>query len=161
MYRLYYPYYTLNKINIFVSLRGCVINSPYKIINVVKDEEDYIEFNLWSRIKETAIQGRRAGLGFTGMADAIAMLNTKYDSEQGLKYIEELMHTIFKGQLDSQIDMATERGSFKAWDSEKEFSGLSGNNAWYKWLFDNFKDEVIKRNLKIPFKSYFNNFFNI
>lgn len=118
------------------------IEAVDKIINVVKDEEDYVEFNLWSRIKETAIQGRRAGLGFTGMADAIAMLNTKYDSEQGLKYIEELMHTIFKGQLDSQIDMAIERGSFKAWDSEKEFSGLSGNNAWYKWLFDNFKDET-------------------
>lgn len=118
------------------------IEAVDKIINVVKDEEDYVEFNLWSRIKETAIQGRRAGLGFTGMADAIAMLNTKYDSEQGLKYIEELMHTIFKGQLDSQIDMAIERGSFKAWDSDKEFSGLSGNNAWYKWLFDNFKDET-------------------
>lgn len=118
------------------------IEAVDKIINVVKDEEDYVEFNLWSRIKETAIQGRRAGLGFTGMADAVAMLNTKYDSEQGLEYIEELMHTIFKGQLDSQIDMAIERGSFKAWDSDKEFSGLSGNNAWYKWLFDNFKDET-------------------
>lgn len=118
------------------------IEAVDKIINVVKDEEDYVEFNLWSRIKETAIQGRRAGLGFTGMADAIAMLNTKYDSDKGLKYIEELMHTIFKGQLDSQIDMAIERGSFKAWDSDKEFSGLSGNNAWYKWLFDNFKDET-------------------
>lgn len=117
-----------------------------KIINVVKDEKDFVEFNLWSRIRETTRRGRRAGLGFTGLADAIAMLGLKYDSDEGIQKIEDLMRIIFKGQLDSQIDMAIERGAFPAWDSHKEYTVIPhrGKNKWYEFLSDNFHTEAIK-----------------
>lgn len=118
------------------------IEAVDRIINVVKDEEDFTEYNLWSRIKDTAIKGRRAGLGFTGLADAIAMLGLKYDSNDGLNSIEEMMKTIFKGQLDCQIDMSVERGHFPAWDKEKEYTNLEGNNDWYKWLLTNYNEEA-------------------
>lgn len=70
-----------------------------KIINVVKDEKDFVEFNLWNRIKETTRRGRRAGLGFTGLADAIAMLGLKYDSDEGLQEVERLMKSCSMGNL--------------------------------------------------------------
>lgn len=108
------------------------IEAVTKIINAVKDNEDFTEFNLWSRIKKTALEGRRAGLGFTGLADAIAMLGLKYDSEEGIKAIEQLMKVMFNGQLDSTTDMAIERGSFPAWSQEEE---LVGNN-WYQSIKD-------------------------
>ena len=92
-----------------------------RILNVVKDNPKDTEFELWSKIKETAIQGRRAGLGFTGLADAIAMLGLKYDSDEGIQKIEQLMKIMFKGQLDSNIDMAIERGAFPAWDGYREW----------------------------------------
>ena len=88
------------------------IEAVDRIINTVKNDTDDTEFKLWSRIKETAIQGRRAGLGFTGLADAIAMLGLKYDSDEGIQKVEQLMKIMFKGQLDSNIDMAVERGKF-------------------------------------------------
>ena len=112
-----------------------------RIINVVKNEEDFVEFNLWSRIKETTLKGRRAGLGFTGLADAIAMLGLKYDSDEGLMNIEHLMKIIFKAQLDCQIDMAIERGSFPAWDKEKE---SSTENPWYVWLCSNYNKDFYR-----------------
>lgn len=117
-----------------------------RIINIVNGESDFVEFNLWSRIRETTRRGRRAGLGFTGLADAIAMLGLKYDSDEGIQKIEDLMRIIFKGQLDSQIDMAIERGAFPAWDSHKEYTVIPhrGKNKWYEFLSDNFHTEAIK-----------------
>lgn len=113
------------------------IEAVDKIINTVKDDFDDTEFKLWSKIKETAIQGRRAGLGFTGLADAIAMLGLKYDSDEGISQVEQLMKIMFKGQLDSNIDMAIERGAFPAWDGNLEEESRGRNNAWYDWIFLN------------------------
>lgn len=112
-----------------------------RIIKVVEKEKDSTEFNLWSRIRETTIKGRRAGLGFTGLADAIAMLGLKYDSEKGLSEVEHIMRIIFKAQLDCQVDMSIERGSFPAWDKKKELSANTIPNSWYKWLSDNYTRE--------------------
>lgn len=119
------------------------IEAVDRIINTVKNDTDDTEFKLWSKIKETAIQGRRAGLGFTGLADAIAMLGLKYDSDEGISQVGQLMKVMFKGQLDSNIDMAIERGSFPAWDKNKENEG----NDWYHWLSANFPEEATKMNL--------------
>ena len=126
------------------------IEAVDRIINTVKNDTDDTEFKLWSRIKEIAIQGRRAGLGFTGLADAIAMLGLKYDSDEGINQVEQLMKVMFKGQLDSNIDMAIERGSFPAWDGYREWhvrvndTAVEENNPWFKFLKLNFPNEADK-----------------
>ena len=122
------------------------IEAINNIIDAVKNEEDFTEFNLWSRIKETTTQGRRAGLGFTGLADAIAMLGLKYDSEKGLAAVNQIMKIMFLGQLDSTIDMAIERGHFPAFDSSLEYldSDLVGGNDWYSWLMEEFPERARK-----------------
>lgn len=126
------------------------IEAVDRIIDIVKNDTDDTEFKLWSRIKETAIQGRRAGLGFTGLADAIAMLGLKYDSDEGISQVEQLMKVMFKGQLDSNIDMAIERGAFPAWDGYREWhfrvndTAVEENNPWFKFLKLNFPNEADK-----------------
>lgn len=117
------------------------IEAVDRIINTVKNDTDDTEFKLWSRIKETAIQGRRAGLGFTGLADAIAMLGLKYDSDEGISQVKQLMKVMFKGQLDSNIDMAIERGSFPAWDSVVE---AESNSDWLKFIRNNHLETWLK-----------------
>ena len=117
------------------------IEAVDRIINTVKNDTDDTEFKLWSKIKETAIQGRRAGLGFTGLADAIAMLGLKYDSDEGIGQVEQLMKVMFKGQLDSNIDMAIERGSFPAWDSVVE---AESNSDWLKFIRSNYLKTWLK-----------------
>lgn len=122
------------------------IEAVDRIINAVKNDTDDTEFKLWSRIKETAIQGRRAGLGFTGLADAIAMLGLKYDSDEGIQKVEQLMKIMFKGQLDSNIDMAVERGKFPVCNTPVEFEnvGYEGGNLWYKKLAKDFPSECTR-----------------
>ena len=117
------------------------IEAVDRIINIVKNDTDDTEFKLWSKIKETAIQGRRAGLGFTGLADAIAMLGLKYDSDEGISQVGQLMKVMFKGQLDSNIDMAIERGSFPAWDSVVE---AESNSDWLKFIRSNYLETWLK-----------------
>lgn len=117
------------------------IEAVDKIIDTVKNDTDDTEFKLWSKIKETAIQGRRAGLGFTGLADAIAMLGLKYDSDEGISQVEQLMKVMFKGQLDSNSDMAIERGAFPAWDSVVE---AESNSDWLKFIRSNYLKTWLK-----------------
>lgn len=117
------------------------IEAVDRIINTVKNDTDDTEFKLWSKIKETAIQGRRAGLGFTGLADAIAMLGLKYDSDEGINQVGQLMKVMFKGQLDSNIDMAIERGAFPAWDSVVE---AESNSDWLKFIRSNYLETWLK-----------------
>lgn len=117
------------------------IEAVDRIINTVKNDTDDTEFKLWSKIKETAIQGRRAGLGFTGLADAIAMLGLKYDSDEGISQVGQLMKVMFKGQLDSNIDMSIERGSFPAWDSVVE---AESNSDWLKFIRSNYLKTWLK-----------------
>lgn len=123
------------------------IEAVDRIINTVKNDTDDTEFKLWSKIKETAIRGRRAGLGFTGLADAIAMLGLKYDSDEGINKVESLMRIMFKGQLDSNIDMAIERGAFPVWNVRQEFhagwdDGGSGQNDWFTILCKDYNSEA-------------------
>lgn len=123
------------------------IEAVDKIIDTVKNDTDDTEFKLWSKIKETAIRGRRAGLGFTGLADAIAMLGLKYDSDEGINKVESLMRIMFKGQLDSNIDMAIERGAFPIWNVRQEFhagwdDGGSGQNDWFTILCKDYNSEA-------------------
>lgn len=123
------------------------IEAVDEIIDTVKNDTDDTEFKLWSKIKETAIQGRRAGLGFTGLADAIAMLGLKYDSDEGINKVESLMRIMFKGQLDSNIDMAIERGAFPIWNVRQEFhagwdDGGSGQNDWFTILCKDYNNEA-------------------
>ena len=122
------------------------IEAVDRIINTVKNDTDDTEFKLWSKIKETAIQGRRAGLGFTGLADAIAMLGLKYDSDEGINQVGQLMKVMFKGQLDSNIDMAIERGAFPAFSNIKEMGipEMEGANDWEKWLVSFDKERAIR-----------------
>lgn len=117
------------------------IEAVDRIIDIVKNDTDDTEFKLWSKIKETAIQGRRAGLGFTGLADAIAMLGLKYDSDEGISQVEQLMKVMFKGQLDSNIDMAIERGTFPAWNSVVE---AESNSDWLKFIRNNHLETWLK-----------------
>lgn len=122
------------------------IEAVDRIINAVKNDTDDTEFKLWSRIKETAIQGRRAGLGFTGLADAIAMLGLKYDSDEGIQKVEQLMKIMFKGQLDSNIDMAVERGKFPVCNIPVESGNVryEDGNLWYKRLAEDFPSECTR-----------------
>jgi len=84
------------------------------------DTVKYYERNLWNKIRHVALDGRRTGLGITGLGDALAMLGQKYGSEKSVQTTEEIYKWLALASYEESIQLAKERGSFPIWDSEKE-----------------------------------------
>ncbi|MGK7389088.1 MAG: adenosylcobalamin-dependent ribonucleoside-diphosphate reductase [Candidatus Cyclobacteriaceae bacterium M2_1C_046] len=78
------------------------------------------ERKTWNELYENGAKGRRTGLGFTALADTIAALGLKLDSDKAIETIEAIMQKKCEAEFDSSIDMAIERGHFKAFDPEIE-----------------------------------------
>ncbi len=79
-----------------------------------------VERETWEMLYEAGKKGRRTGLGFTALADAVAALGLHFDSDEALEKIDSIMRTKLRAEFDSSIDMAIERGAFKAFDPKYE-----------------------------------------
>lgn len=75
-----------------------------------------VERSTWQLLRDTGSKGRRTGLGFTGLADALAGLNLKYDSDAAIEAVDDILKTKCRAEFDSSVDMAIERGKFSAFD---------------------------------------------
>lgn len=96
-----------------------------RILSKIKNdpEPNYIksvEENTWKLFYDSGKKGRRTGLGFTALADTIAALNLKFDSDDALVIINKIMKTKCEAEFDSSIDMAIERGKFEAFNKDIE-----------------------------------------
>ncbi len=80
------------------------------------DEVKRVERETWELLRDTGRKGRRTGLGFTGLADALAAMNLKYDSDAAIEATEDILRTKCRAEFDSSIDLAIERGAFEAFD---------------------------------------------
>lgn len=87
-----------------------------------------IERETWQLLYDNGKKGRRTGLGFTALADTIAALDIKFDTEDALQSVEEIMQTKLKAEFDSSIDLAIERGKFEIFhpviEEKSEFSHM-------------------------------------
>ncbi len=79
-----------------------------------------VERETWQLLRDNGKTGRRTGLGFTALADAVAALGIKFDTDDALQAVNELMRTKMKAEFDSSIDLAIERGKFEIFDPEIE-----------------------------------------
>lgn len=78
------------------------------------------ERETWQLLSDTGRKGRRTGLGFTGLGDALAALNLAYDSEEALQAVSRIMQAKCEAEFNSSVDMAIERGKFEAFDPKVE-----------------------------------------
>ena len=84
------------------------------------DEVKYYERNLWHSIRQAAVNGRRTGLGITGLGDTLAMLGITYGSEESITATEEIYKWLAINSYESSITLAKERGAFPVFNIDKE-----------------------------------------
>lgn len=84
------------------------------------EEIKAVERNLWIKIKTKLLQGRRTGLSGVGLADVLAMLGLKYDSDEAADVSEEIYKQLAVAAYKSSIELAEERGCFPIWDFNTE-----------------------------------------
>lgn len=78
------------------------------------------EFQLWNNVLDRAIKGRRTGLGTHGLADCLAQLTLKYDSQDALQVVDKIYQTLMVSAYDESTEMSKDYGSFPIFDFEKE-----------------------------------------
>jgi ribonucleoside-diphosphate reductase alpha chain len=105
------------------------------------------ELNLWEKIRENYINGRRTGLGITGLGDAIAYMNMQYGSEEALEFVAELFSKFHLHSYSENTLLAKERDPFPIWNWE-----LEKDSHYINILPDLVKEDILKygrRNIAI------------
>jgi len=124
------------------------IESIDKIIAKIKKDPEpanvkAIELELWDKVKQACINGRRTGTGITGVGDCIAMLNIKYGSKESIEITEKIYKHLAIGCYRSTCIMAGERGTFPVFSFEKE----KGHEFLEQiWKADKKTYEIYKKN---------------
>ncbi len=90
------------------------------------DPEDYdvkrTEIELWNKIKEKSLGGRRTGLGITAEGDMLAALGLTYGSDEAIEFAVKVQKCLAIEAYRSSVNMARERGAFPIYDSSREMN---------------------------------------
>lgn len=84
------------------------------------DEIKAVESNLWNKIRQKAIQGRRTGIGITAEGDMLAALGLQYGSDNAIDFAVEVQKTLAVEAYRSSVYLAKERGPFPIFDAQRE-----------------------------------------
>ena len=95
------------------------------IINkIASDPEDEdvrrVELELWKKIKDMALKGRRTGLGITAEGDMLAALGMRYGSDEAIDFTVNVHKTLAVEAYRASTMMAKDRGAFGVYNFEKE-----------------------------------------
>jgi ribonucleoside-diphosphate reductase alpha chain len=101
-----------------------------------------VERKTWQLLYDNGKNGRRTGLGFTALGDAVAALGLAYDGNDSIGMIENIMRTKMEAEFNSSIDMAIERGAFVGFDTEIE------NSSEFVQMMQEETPEIYERMMK-------------
>lgn len=78
------------------------------------------EVELWEKIRDKSLGGRRTGLGITAEGDMLAALGYVYGSDKAIAFAVEVQKTLALAAYGSSVNMAKERGAFPIYDTQRE-----------------------------------------
>lgn len=78
------------------------------------------EVELWEKIREKSLGGRRTGLGITAEGDMLAALGYTYGNDKAIAFSVEVQKTLAVNAYRSSVIMANERGAFPIYDAKRE-----------------------------------------
>ena len=93
------------------ALRACVKDGVRLLDNIV----DMARYPLALQA-QTALHTRRIGLGFTGLADALAMLNLNYTDTPAQHAAQQIMAFISDAAYQASAHLAAEKGPYPSWE---------------------------------------------
>ena len=86
------------------------------------DEVKQTELNLWKKIREKTLKGRRTGCGTTGEGDMLAALGLRYGTKEATECSVEIHKTLALAYYGASVELASQRGAFEVYDAELEKS---------------------------------------
>jgi len=82
--------------------------------------DNVLDITVWPlpRQQEEARSKRRIGLGFTGLGDALAMLNLRYDTDAARNAARRIAELLRDSAYQASADLAQERGAFPLFNAD-------------------------------------------
>lgn len=82
--------------------------------------DDVLDVTVWPlpQQQEEARNKRRVGLGFTGLGDALIMLNQRYDTPEARATARRISEAMRDAAYDASVDLAQERGAFPLFNAD-------------------------------------------
>ena len=82
--------------------------------------DNVLDVTVWPlpQQQEEARSKRRVGLGFTGLGDALIMLNLRYDTQAARDMATQISTLMRDTAYDASVELATERGAFPLFNAD-------------------------------------------
>ncbi|MBR5169028.1 MAG: adenosylcobalamin-dependent ribonucleoside-diphosphate reductase [Muribaculaceae bacterium] len=96
-----------------------------KILEKIKSDPETgevktTETNLWNKIRNKTLKGRRTGVGTTGEGDMIAAMGLRYGTPEATEFSVSVHRALALAAYGSSVQMAKERGAFEIYDAKRE-----------------------------------------
>lgn len=96
-----------------------------RIIDKIADDPENgniknVELELWQKVRQACINGRRTGIGITAEGDMLAALGLRYGSDEAIAHAVEVHKTLAVSAYRASTDLARERGAFPIFDAHRE-----------------------------------------
>lgn len=115
-----------------------------KIKSDPEDEDTKkVEEDLWKKILNKAIGGRRTGVGITGLGDLLAEMGIEYGSEESISLAESIQKTIAISCYTESILMAKDRGPFKDYNKEIELTFKKGEGLFLDRIMKHLPNDIL------------------
>ncbi|QTN23559.1 adenosylcobalamin-dependent ribonucleoside-diphosphate reductase [Rhizobacter sp. AJA081-3] len=87
--------------------------------------DNVLDVTVWPlpQQQQEARNKRRVGLGFTGLGDALVMLNLRYDTPEARAMARRISEVMRDASYEASADLARERGSFPLFNADLYLSG--------------------------------------
>ena len=92
------------------------------------------ERELWEKIYDKCVQGRRTGVGITAMGDTLAALGFRYGTKEATRVATNIHIMLASHIYESSTRLAGERGAFPIYDYKRE-----ANNPFMQRLFHEYE----------------------
>ncbi|MEO8921774.1 MAG: adenosylcobalamin-dependent ribonucleoside-diphosphate reductase [Caldimonas sp.] len=89
--------------------------------------DNVLDVTVWPlpQQQEEARSKRRVGLGFTGLGDALVMLNLRYDTEPARAMARRIAETMRDAAYEASVELARERGAFPLFNADLFLTGTT------------------------------------
>lgn len=87
--------------------------------------DNVLDVTVWPlpQQQEEARNKRRVGLGFTGLGDALVMLNLRYDAPEAREMARHISELMRDAAYEASSELASERGAFPLFNADLFLSG--------------------------------------
>ena len=89
--------------------------------------DNVLDITVWPlpQQQQEARNKRRVGLGFTGLGDALVMLDLRYDTDGARTMASQISATLRDAAYNASVELARERGPFPLFNADLYLSGQS------------------------------------